>query len=568
MAFVVACQCGQRFSAEEQYRGQQLPCPSCSRPIVIQPEGTAQSMAVPSAPQTRPAAAQPQRAPAKPAVAPAISAKEIPVTCQCGKSYAAPPSYAGHVLPCPACGSGIQVPQAGAVQTLAAADPFAAGGGLANADPFRDPFAMPAAAAQTNLGARPAVAPAESGKLNPLILWGAIGGGGVVVAIGLIVVMVFAMGSKPDVNTNVAVAPLPANGSPTVTPPAVPVPVAPVPSGPTQIVGPNVAIGGAANPTNNTANASSSSPFEEATGSASKPAEGNPFEEVAASKPAASKPASAEENPFEEAAPMGPSPNTTARANLKSGNSNADEALKAAGLNGTSAVDFNLGEIPMSLRTWQKSNSSAKPLLGAKGKSKETDPIFFKHSWMCDLLPHLGHQKVYDQLQFDKSTVEKSSVLVGRNEIREFLNPMDMRKRADESFAEMALTHFVGMSGVEDQRTVLAARLPRTDPRAGVFGYDEVVPTDKIKDGSSQTIMMIGSGELSGPWMMAGGATVRGARPPAFDALTGFGTKGLKKPGAVVVMADGSVRQIPADIDSKVFRAMCTVNGADSIDLK
>ena len=34
------------------------------------------------------------------------------------------------------------------------------------------------------------------------------------------------------------------------------------------------------------------------------------------------------------------------------------------------------------------------------------------------------------------------------------------------------------------------------------------------------------------------------------------------------VMADGSVRQVSAGIDPRVFKAMCTIRGAESVDLQ
>lgn len=34
----------------------------------------------------------------------------IVVACRCGQSFAAPDQYAGQILPCPVCGSGIQIP--------------------------------------------------------------------------------------------------------------------------------------------------------------------------------------------------------------------------------------------------------------------------------------------------------------------------------------------------------------------------------------------------------------------------------------------------------------------------
>jgi hypothetical protein len=57
---------------------------------------------------------------------------------------------------------------------------------------------------------------------------------------------------------------------------------------------------------------------------------------------------------------------------------------------------------------------------------------------------------------------------------------------------------------------------------------------------------------------------VRGAREPFFDDLTGFGTKCTKR-GTVAHFADGSTRFINANIDPEVFRALCTVNGGESV---
>jgi prepilin-type processing-associated H-X9-DG protein len=97
---------------------------------------------------------------------------------------------------------------------------------------------------------------------------------------------------------------------------------------------------------------------------------------------------------------------------------------------------------------------------------------------------------------------------------------------------------------------------------------------EEITDGTGQTIMVLGGGELVSPWVQGGGSTVRGARatlvdgqPSYFDALTGFGSKGLSEPGVQVLFADGSVRVISGKVDSKVFRAMCTIHGSDSVDL-
>lgn len=190
------------------------------------------------------------------------------------------------------------------------------------------------------------------------------------------------------------------------------------------------------------------------------------------------------------------------------------------------------------------------------------------YSWMVQLLPHLGHEDIYKKFDFSKPWDEDPNAPLVVQVIPAFLNPSDPRDKWEGyPFDKMALTHFVGVSGIEDQRNVVAAALPRSDPRAGMFGYDQVAKPSEVTDGTSQTIMIIGSGEVAAPWVQGGGATIRGAREPYFHEITGFGSKGLSKRGAQAIMADGSIRFISADIDPRVFKSMCTIHGADSVDL-
>ena len=191
------------------------------------------------------------------------------------------------------------------------------------------------------------------------------------------------------------------------------------------------------------------------------------------------------------------------------------------------------------------------------------------YSWMTQLLPFVGHQKEYDQINFNQGLLYGDNLQVGASVIPAFLNPLDDRQKwKGYPLQGLALTHFVGMSGVEDARNVVAATLPRSDPRAGVFGYDEVASPAEITDGTSQTIMVIGSGTMANPWIMGGGGTVRGAREPYFDKVSGFGTRNLPQAGALTIMADGSVRFISANVDPVAFRSMCTIHGSDSVDLE
>jgi hypothetical protein len=197
-----------------------------------------------------------------------------------------------------------------------------------------------------------------------------------------------------------------------------------------------------------------------------------------------------------------------------------------------------------------------------------TDPPLAHFSWLTSLLPFLGHQKIYERFDFQQSLDENRNLQIGATIIPEFLNPLDDYQRwKGYPFDGIALTHFVGISGVEDSRNVVAAKLPRTDPRAGVFGYDEVVRSEDIADGKSQTAMIAGAGALANPWIFGGGATIRGARDPVLDQRTGFGTKGLAGGGSLLVMADGSVKHVSAEVDPQIIKAMCTVRGAETVDL-
>ncbi len=199
----------------------------------------------------------------------------------------------------------------------------------------------------------------------------------------------------------------------------------------------------------------------------------------------------------------------------------------------------------------------------------EDRPLMVQYSWMTALLPHLGHQKLHGRIDQTKPWLDERNLAFSAAVIPQFQNPSDDRKVwKGYPFDGMGLSHFVGMAGVEDRRTVVAGELPRSDPRAGVFGYDKVAKRSDITDGESQTILLIGAGKIASPWVQGGGATIRGAREPYFDKLTGFGSVGNEsKPGSAATMVDGSVRFLSSHIDPQVMRALCTIHGAETVDV-
>lgn len=220
-----------------------------------------------------------------------------------------------------------------------------------------------------------------------------------------------------------------------------------------------------------------------------------------------------------------------------------------------------------------KLTSSFAKLLAEKpdmlgGKEVDGLPLEYGYSWMTGLLPYIGHEYVHDKFDFDKPWIEDDNLRAARAVVPAFLNPADPRSRwSGRPYQFTGLTHFAGMSGIESGRNEVAAQLPRSDARAGIFGYDSIAKPADITDGTANTIALIGTGNIAGPWVAAGGSTIRGARKPYFSESTGFGSIGLPRPGTYVLMADGSARIITADIDPEVFASMCTIHGAEKIDM-
>jgi hypothetical protein len=204
-------------------------------------------------------------------------------------------------------------------------------------------------------------------------------------------------------------------------------------------------------------------------------------------------------------------------------------------------------------------------------KRFDDKPVGAGNSWMIQLLPYVGYGELHSKLDLTKGWHEKENVPYACQVIPAFLDPANpnhnMKVIGVKNAIGPAFTHFVGMAGIEDSRNVVAASLPRSDPRAGIFGYDQIARPEEITDGATNTIMLISAGKIVGPWASGGGATIRAARAPYFDPITGFGTARDPGSGALVAMADGSVKWISKDIDPAVFRALCTIHGGEKVDL-
>jgi hypothetical protein len=123
-------------------------------------------------------------------------------------------------------------------------------------------------------------------------------------------------------------------------------------------------------------------------------------------------------------------------------------------------------------------------------------------------------------------------------------------------------TSYVGIAGVGAD----APLLPKSDRRAGVFGYDRRTTMADIKDGVANTMLIAETASVSGSWMQGGPATVRGldpAKKPYIGPGRQFG--GLHRGSVCVAMADGAVRIVHDSISPNVFEALSTMAGGESL---
>jgi hypothetical protein len=202
-------------------------------------------------------------------------------------------------------------------------------------------------------------------------------------------------------------------------------------------------------------------------------------------------------------------------------------------------------------------------------------------SWMAQLLPFLGYDDVYQRINPERGwrpeynagtkTWFDDNARAGAVLIPAFLDPSSHPRTWSMQLPSMpgvvyGATHYVGIAGVGLDAAEYSADDPIQAKKMGVFGYHRQTKLDDVKDGLSNTILMIQvPPTYKRPWIAGGGATVMGV--PEKNSIAPFvSTKRGDKAGTYVLMADGSVRFITADISDDVFKALCTINGGDKAD--
>ena len=177
-------------------------------------------------------------------------------------------------------------------------------------------------------------------------------------------------------------------------------------------------------------------------------------------------------------------------------------------------------------------------------------PVEQRFSWLARVVHLQGWQPVVPVV-WDRPWNDPINDSFVRRRIPELQNPAVAQLTGSDRYPA---THYVGVAGVGAD----AARLTLDDPRAGVFGDDRRTKIADFKGGLSHTMLIAGVQEQLGSWSSGGTATVRGfSQQPYVNGPDGFGTGQARS--MLVLMADGSVREISADTAPQVVRHLATL---------
>ncbi|QDV29916.1 hypothetical protein Spb1_18360 [Planctopirus ephydatiae] len=121
-------------------------------------------------------------------------------------------------------------------------------------------------------------------------------------------------------------------------------------------------------------------------------------------------------------------------------------------------------------------------------------------------------------------------------------------------------TQLVGVAGVG----IDGPHLPASSEYAGIFAYGRTTRQRDILDGLSQTAMVASVKEDLASWASGGKGGIRSlTAAPVIDGPDGFGIVGQS--GQLLLMADGSVKELTNAADPVIMRRMFTM--AEGIDL-
>lgn len=213
----------------------------------------------------------------------------------------------------------------------------------------------------------------------------------------------------------------------------------------------------------------------------------------------------------------------------------------------------HLGQIGLALRDYEKEHQAFPP--AAHPNTELT--VEHRLSWLAELLPHLKHQDLYEQINFEKGWDDPANAAPLITRIESFNGIL-----RDKAKSAYGTTDYVGLAGVGKE----SAALEVIDPRAGFFGWNRATRISDIKDGTSNTMAVAEAMNNLGPWGAAGSSTIRSlTAQPYINGPDGLGNPARYAQGMSVLFADGSVRLISKDTEPSVLEAISTINGGEQV---
>jgi prepilin-type processing-associated H-X9-DG protein len=171
-------------------------------------------------------------------------------------------------------------------------------------------------------------------------------------------------------------------------------------------------------------------------------------------------------------------------------------------------------------------------------------------SWIVFLLPTLGYPEQAKQIDRSEAWDAEVNRRPGSILIKSLVCPSLIDATMSDGYGAL---HYPGVAGVGTN----AATFDRSDPHAGIFGYDAATPVEAVKDGTTNVLLLLETTRNIGPWIAGGPTSVRPVDPkeqPYFGEGRPFG--GAHRGGANAAFADGHCRFLSEKISPTVLEML------------
>lgn len=177
--------------------------------------------------------------------------------------------------------------------------------------------------------------------------------------------------------------------------------------------------------------------------------------------------------------------------------------------------------------------------------------------WTYSLLPYIDQSALFNVIDATKAW-DAQTAPVAEVRIQMLKDPGTAESNPPQKYG---VSHYIGFAGVGAD----TLELKQHNNKTGMFGYNRTTRFRDIADGMSNTMMVGEAYKDFAPWMQAKGSIRALTTKPYIGGPDGIGRPGYEKKMVQVLMGDGSVRTISADIDPTTFEALSTVAGGEVI---